>query len=348
MVRYISDSLQSTLDDRHLRTMWDVHEDWNEPDTALDAYLWRWEEIQDSLRKIEQEAPLEDLEAGLRRSLALTNPAEEKTIPTPTISVFFQTVTPGEEAAAHRHNVGAFRFVVEGSQDMYTVVEGEPFPMEPGDLITTPNWTYHDHVNQSDQDTAVWIDVLDWPFVGEALNAPIFENHQEYRQPMDKPQGFHNSQFGRLRPLDEDGSGYRDVPPYRFAWDDAYESLQHAMDNDVAGTYSPYDGVCLEYVDPETGQGPTMATMSLRLQLLESNDETDEHRHNSSEVFHVVRGSGSTRVGDQVLEWGERDTFVVPSGNWHAHAADEEAVLFAMSDQPIFDAFELYHEETRS
>lgn len=343
-MQYLSNESREKIDERNLRTMWDVHEQWGAPETAMEPYVWDWEGLRDSLRRIEAEASLDDLEQGLRRSLALTTPGLDITCPT--IAVFYQTVTPGEEAGAHRHNVGAFRFVVEGNEEMYTIVEGEAFPMNPGDLILTPNWTYHDHVNESDE-TAIWVDVLDWPFIGDALNSPIFENHKEFRQPVDKEQGYYNSQFGELRPARENESRFRDVPPYRYAWEDAYNSLKNAADEESA--YDPYNGVSMEYVNPETGQGPAMSSISLRLQMLRAGEATKTHQHNTNEIYYVVNGSGKTHVGNKTLEWNEKDSFVVPPGDWHSHeSTSDEAILFAMTDKPIFEAFNIYRERTKN
>jgi gentisate 1,2-dioxygenase len=341
MVDILSDDSKDVFDDRRLRTMWDVHDQWGSPSTDMRPHVWKWDEIEDSLRRIEEEAPLDELPQGIRRSLALCTPGLD--ITSPTIAVFYQTVTPGESAGAHRHNVSAFRFVTEGSEEMYTIVEGEKFPMEAGDLILTPNWTYHDHVNESDE-TAVWVDVLDWPFIGEALQAPVFENHQEFRQPVEKSRGYYNSQFGRLRPAGDNASDFRDAPPYRFAWEDVYETLSQAAENDTA--WDPYDGYSLEYVNPETGEGPVMATIELRMQLLEGGRATDRHAHNTNEIYYVVEGAGKTTVDEEELEWEEKDTFVVPPGSMHSHESHaDESVLFAMSDRPIYDAFNIYHEE---
>ncbi|MGM0605481.1 MAG: cupin domain-containing protein [Halobacteriota archaeon] len=340
---YLKDDSLAALEERNLRTMWDIHDQWGSPDTDLEPYLWEWETIRESLRMIEEEAPLEDLPQGIRRSLALCTPGSD--ITSPTIAVFYQTVTPGEVAGAHRHNVSAFRFVVEGNEEMYTVVEGEEFPMESGDLILTPNWTYHDHVNNSDE-TAIWVDVLDWPFIGDAVKAPIFDNHSEFQQPVDKEQGYYNSQFGRMRPANDPESGFRDTPAYRFSWEDTYETLTYAADNDEG--WDPYNGYNLEYVNPETGQGPVMSTIELRQQLLRDGDSTKTHKHNTTEVYYVVKGSGTTDVDDDTIEWSEKDSFVVPAGTWHAHETQaDESILFAMSDRPIFDAFNIYHEERR-
>jgi gentisate 1,2-dioxygenase len=340
---YLSSESREKISDRNLRTMWDVHEQWSSPKSDLEPYIWKWSEVENSLRIIEEEAPLNELEQGLRRSLALKTPGADTT--SPTIAAFYQTVTPGEVAGAHRHNVGAFRFVVEGNDKMYTIVEGEKFPMEPGDLILTPNWTYHDHENNSDE-TAVWVDVLDWPFIGEALKAPIFDNHDEFQQPVDKGQGYYSSQFGTMRPANNPESRFRDTPPYRFSWEETYDVLTNAADNGDA--YDPFNGVNLEYINPETGQGPVMSTITLRQQLLRNGDSTKTHKHNASEIYYVVKGAGKTHVGDETLEWEEKDSFVVPPGEWHSHETGaDESILFVMSDRPIFDAFNIYHEEAR-
>jgi len=53
----------------------------------------------------------------------------------------------------------------------------------------TPQWEWHDHVNDSDE-TAAWLDVLDLPLVLDTLNASnVFEHHELERQPVTKTQG---------------------------------------------------------------------------------------------------------------------------------------------------------------
>ena len=46
----------------------------------------------------------------------------------------------------------------------YTNVEGERCDAKRGDLILTPNGTWHDHGNNSDT-PVIWIDMLDWPLM---------------------------------------------------------------------------------------------------------------------------------------------------------------------------------------
>ncbi|HKY09543.1 MAG TPA: cupin domain-containing protein, partial [Candidatus Binatia bacterium] len=102
-----------------------------------------------------------------------------------------------------------------------------------------------------------------------------------------------------------------------------------------------------EYRSPFSG-GPTMTTIQCAVQLLPAAFHSESHRHTSTVIYHVVRGSGSTEIGEHRLDWEQGDSFVVPL--WHAHrhmnrSASEEAMLFSMSDAPMLKALGLYREE---
>ena len=79
---------------------------------------------------------------------------------------------PGEVARAHRHTPTAIRFIIEGS-GAYTAVDGERVYMEPGDLVLTPSWAWHDHGNET-KDRVVWMDGLDIPLIA-SLEAMFFQ-----------------------------------------------------------------------------------------------------------------------------------------------------------------------------
>ena len=57
--------------------------------------------------------------------------------------------------------MNALRFVLEGS-GATTIVDGKPCPMEEGDLVLTPAWTWHEHVHQGSA-PIIWLDALDVP-----------------------------------------------------------------------------------------------------------------------------------------------------------------------------------------
>ena len=125
--------------------------------------LWPWSEIRPLL--LEAARVINLGEETYRRFVRLETRSQF-------FSVGYQIVLPGEHAAAHRHNASAVRFVAEGS-GAYTTSNGEPMPMSPGDLLTQPNWVWHDHTNDT-KETAIWLDCLDIGLI-RTLNARFGE-----------------------------------------------------------------------------------------------------------------------------------------------------------------------------
>jgi len=110
------------------------------------------------------------------------------------------------------------------------------------------------------------------------------------------------------------------------------------------------DGAALEFIDPATG-GPTLPTMSCRVQMLQPGEKTQSHRHTSTAIYHAFRGSGTTMINGEKFAWQKGDTFIVPLWSWHEHgnaSATDEAILFSMHDEPILRAFGLYREEAQA
>ena len=252
-----------------------------EPAVRGEAHVWKW---QDTEAFLDQSADAIPESFTARRSLMFTNPGLERSI-THTMNVGVQLIKPGELAWAHRHSISALRFVIEGHPDLFTVAEGEVCPMEDHDLVLTPGWHWHDHHNRS-KGRAIWLDVLDGPLVG-ALNQTVFENYGEKKQPIrnDPPSGL-----------------------LRYPWKRMEAGLKEMTEKQA----SPHDGLALEYRHPETG-GSLLPTLGCRVQSLPPGFEGASHRHSSSEVYLVISGAGRTEVGDTMLEWGERDCFVVPA-----------------------------------
>jgi gentisate 1,2-dioxygenase len=275
----------------------------------------------------------------LRRNISFANPGLAPRVGTShTILSGVQLVLPGEVAWAHRHSMGALRFGIEGSTSLYTVVDGEPLSMLPNDLVLTPNWTWHDHHNDSDT-VGLWLDVLDGPLVAGSLNQAFQQPLGAPTQPIRARRGEYVSERAKfVRPVRERRPTQNF--PVRYAWSEVEPVLMACAEANIA---DPYDGVILEYVNPITG-GPTLPTLNCSIQLLAPGLETRSHRHTASAVYFVVSGSGATIVGDQRLEWGPRDNFVVPNWSWHQHlntSADENALLFCVTDEPVLEALGL-------
>jgi gentisate 1,2-dioxygenase len=309
-----------------------------EPAVLGRPYLWSWDTVYGQLLRAGE---LLGMDGGAsRRTLRLCTPGLAQKFTTPTFQTSIQLVKPGEIAEAHRHTMTAFRFILKGSGG-FTNVEGEKFIMEPHDLVLTPQWTWHDHGNDTDE-AMVWIDGLDHPLI-QGLNACFFEPHNALQQDTPRPPGYHNFRAGAMRPAGaETPSGGM---PYIYKGADALAALEQLGPED----HDRFDGLTLEYVNPVTG-GPALATIACRLHLLGPGEATARRRHTANSVYHVVEGRGETEAGDERLAWGPGDTFVIPSWAWHAHkvAGDGRAVFFSIRDDPVFGAFGLYRYESQS
>jgi gentisate 1,2-dioxygenase len=306
------------------------------PMTSVEPCLWRWSDVRESLVRAGEVISLENSE---RRVVRLVNPGLDPrhAFATHTLQISFQYVKPGENARAHRHTPAALRFVIEGN-GAYTTVNGQQCVMEPGDLILTPKLTWHDHSNDSKQ-PMIWLDGLDFPLI-TALQQVMQERHPERRQPIEKSSEEVMSQLGSSmrhgRPLTDF---------FHYKWRETEPALR-ALTNS-ASTRNRFDGYLLEYRNPVTS-GPTMTTIQCAVQLLPAGEETETHRHTSTVIYYVFRGSGATQIGERRFEWQQGDSFVVPLWYDHRHSNrswSEDAILFSMSDAPVLKALDLYREE---
>jgi gentisate 1,2-dioxygenase len=313
---------------------WNLHRDSPLKRSAPDAWLWRWQDVHPRLVAATKLVNLDgDSE---RRSLRLCTPNMSWKTTTETLTAAIQMVMPGEVARAHRHSAAALRFVIEG-QGGYTTIEGERYMMAPADLILTPQFTWHDHGNISDV-PVVWLDVLDVPFLRK-LNAMTFENYNAPFQEVIKSEGYARRHMGAVR---AGGSvPRRGGDPFHYSGSDVLAVLRETSSDE-----DPFDGITIEYRNPLTG-GPTQPTHLCRLHRLAAGRAMGRHRHNWNTICHVIEGRGETTAGDKTLRWSAHDTFSLPAWLWHSHTAyGGDAILFSVSDEPIFRAFALDRMET--
>lgn len=301
-----------------------------EPAARSRPHVWRWDMIHGHLIRAGEMLGMEG--GASRRTLRLCAPGLPIKATTPTFQTSVQLVKPGEVAEAHRHTMTAFRFVLHGSGG-FTTVEGEKFVMEPHDLVLTPQWTWHNHGN----DTAapmIWIDGHDQPLI-QALNACFFQPYHAQAQEVTRPAGFHNGRAGAMRPCS--GAVPAGGLPYIYKGCEARRALDWLTEADR----DPYDGFTLDYANPLTG-GPTLATIACRLHRMEAGVPTRARRHTASTVYSVVEGHGESTIAGERFPWGPGDMFLVPNWAWHRHRAEADAVLFSVRDDPVFRPFGLY------
>jgi gentisate 1,2-dioxygenase len=288
-----------------------------EPHSTAVPFLWHWQELRPQAMRA---AELVGTAQAERRVLRLSNP-NLSGIASNTLVANIQIVMPGEIARAHRHSGAALRFIIEG-EGGYTVVNGERVPMAPGDLVLTPNWSWHDHANDTNA-PMIWLDGLDTPLV-RMLEAGFYEEHPQDRQAFGAP--VNTSEFH-----------------YPMA------EMRAALERLAADAGQGSTQTVLEYRNRRTG-GPVMPTITCRMQLLRPGEKTTARRDVSRNNFHVVEGSGYSLVGGERLDWQDKDVFTVPTWNYceHANTGDRPAFLFSFSDAPVMRALGLYREESRA
>jgi len=322
-----------------------------QPRATAKPYRWQWRDIEPRLRIASRTVPIEECE---RRALVFANPGlGGRPFITNTLFAAYSLYNPGERAPVHRHTPCASRFVLEGDGG-YTVVEGEKLQMARGDLVITPNGTWHDHGNDG-KTPIIWVDVLDVPMV-EAFSATVFEfdyaegngESASYQTHRHAP-GYSTAMYstGGIRPLNVDHQRglNRHSPMFIYRWADTQRALhamrEHAID--------PHDGVMVEYVDPTNGDS-VMQTMAFRCQMLDAGMVTLAQRKMCSAIYVVLEGEGKTEVNGETLEWKKNDVFAIPSWSWYRHAAAHsgEAVLYSVSDEVAARKLGYYQRETRN
>ena len=309
-------------------------ERYREPVATFAPCLWKGKELYEAMEKAGE---LLGLESTFRRVIQMKHPALPSGT-THTLTLNLQLLKPGEHAAAHRHMAGAIRFITKG-RGARLVVEGESFEIGAGDFATTPSWTWHDHVNESNE-TLMWLDVLDSPLV-RMLQVDFHEPAPQAHQAIARADGTSYAEFGAIRPSWVRSDSIQ-PPAYVYRWEDTERTLKSVGERPG----NPYDGVVLEYVNPLTG-GPTLPTFSCGIQMLRPGEKTLAHRHTSSTIYHVFKGRGTSFIGEERYDWEEGDSFVAPLWQTHRHenSHNQPAILFIMSDEPLMKALGFYREQ---
>ncbi|MPZ76725.1 MAG: cupin domain-containing protein [Deltaproteobacteria bacterium] len=307
------------------------------PKTKVLPHLWKWADVYEGLVQARDQINVER-GAAERRTLRLVNPGvKDMEMTSHTMLFAFQMIQPGEVAPPHRHTMSAIRFILRGS-GAYTNVDGAKMVMEDGDLILTPQWSWHEHAHEG-AEPMIWIDGLDVPFI-QSLQVISFEPYPENRMPV-RSDTHDPANYGMTRPVTT--AENKLAAPLHYRWRDIYPVLKHLAE----GEPHPYEGYAMEYVNPLTG-GSTLPTLSCWIQLLRPGQRTQSHRHTSTVLYHAFSGNGTTVIDGKPFHWEKGDSFVVPLWHWHEHAnlsAAEDAILFSMNDAPVLKPFGLYREE---
>jgi gentisate 1,2-dioxygenase len=303
------DALISAIAERNLEPGWLPRKPGLPPKRShMVPAHWRYAEAKDAMRSAGRLIGPEQAE---RRNFVMRNPAcTAETATLRTLVCAYQSILPGEKARSHRHTSHALRVILE-SRGSFSIVNGEKHPMESGDIVLTPGWSWHGHGHDGDEQ-AYWMDGLDVPLTG-LLEQMCFEDY---------PGGF------------EPVTRHAEDSPMRFAWADTVAALVDAQ-ADPEGHF----GRTVKL------PAPSMPSTSLQVHRWPRGWRSRPYRHAANTACVVMQGSGSSTIGDKTFEWSFGDTLAAPAWSRIEHRCAEETVMFTMSDESLLRSIGYYRLE---
>ena len=321
------------------------------------AHRWRWSEIApylDKIADITRGADVSPIEFAERQQFLLTNPGLGGRLQvTSTMRCAVSIYNPSDVAPVHIHTPNASRTILSKNGG-YTTIEGERCEAERGDLILTPNGTWHDHGNDGCE-PVVWIDVLDFPlmefldcvWLDEAYPGATQGNSRAQRVTL--PGSYSHMLYGRggLVPgflPHRRGFGRETSPMFHYRGSDVREALAGLREEEG----DPYEAITLRFINPATG-GSVFPTLDYRALMLRPGEATRFKRETASTFYIAIEGQGVTEIAGRSLDWQTNDIFVVPSFAWrrHVNQSQNDAVLYAVSDAPLMEKIGQYRAQGR-
>jgi gentisate 1,2-dioxygenase len=333
------DDYHGRLSSKHITPLWTVTAQTVPPEPKPACEPVHWDYRNDIRPLINEAANLISAKEAQRRVLILNNPSLGRGA-TRTLICAVQLIKPGEIAPAHRHTQSAIRFIIEGS-GAYTAVDGQKTYMQPGDLIVTPAWAWHEHGSESETPT-IWLDGLDIPLVNH-LGATFAEDEDEPQQFRQRPAEDSRSRYGAgLLPL-EPMLTSRYSPLFSYPYlrvREAFEALRRADDWDAA------HGLKLKYANPLNGNF-VLPTIAAYAQLVPKGFRTIPYRSTESAVVMVKEGCGRAVIGSLSYDLKQHDIFVVPNWTWLNLEADDDLMLLSFSDRAALENLGLWRDQRR-
>jgi gentisate 1,2-dioxygenase len=312
------------------------------------AHRWRWREIYPYLSKIGEiarSADIKPLETTDRQGILLTNPGLGGRLQiTNSIRCAIAIYNPGDIAPAHIHSPNASRTILS-DKGGYTNVEGERCECRRGDIVFTPNGTWHDHGNE-DTEPMIWIDMLDWPLMEYLDCVWVDQNYVDLNrgnaksQPAAHSDGYSTRMYGHggLKPVftsNQRGWGNNPIPHVHFKGVDIRGAL-----HDLRGEQGdPFEGIKMQFTNPVTA-GPVFATLDYCAQLIRPGEELLLKRETCSTFIVVMEGQGFTEIGGKRFDWEKNDIMAVPNFLWrrHVNTGKNDAILYTVSDAALLRA----------
>ena len=326
----VPESLRSALRDLHMVPLWESNA---VPPMGAEGplpHLWPWAQTRKVLLEV---GAVKSPDVVERRVLTMVDP--QATDPnragtTGLLSSTLQLLLPGETARPHRHSMSALRYVLEGTGAV-TLVEGKSLAMEFGDLILTPGWTWHEHINDGGEPT-IWLDALDVDLHG-AIGTARFQPG-----PKSEPVGHYAEDMFAVPNIlpDVEWSKHHYSPVFRYPYEDAVAALARTPEGDGGAR-------TIRYVNPVTGDSTMMGLDSSMIQI-GAGVSTRPFKSTASAIATVVEGSGTATVAGREIAFSGHDTFTLPQGKPYSFKADGETRLYIVSNRDLYKRLDLLEE----
>ena len=308
--------LIAALEAANIHPLWDRYQKITPlaPRAGDAPFHWRWRDLEPFAERAAREVAIEDVE---RRALILAHPAfGGATQSTSNLLAAFTVLEPGDRAVPHRHTAAAIRFSTR-ARGALTIVNGRRCEMQEGDLVLTPPYCWHGHINESGHRT-IWFDAANMPLIC-GMDANFFE-----------PGRRDDAEFWKVS---DAGSAL-----YRYPG----EATRAQLDAAAPGA----DGAkWLRYLHRESG-GAVMPTLDCYALRLQKGDATRPRRTTWNAILLVVRGEGRSTIGERTIEWSREDVFTIPHWSFARHEArGGDADLFVVTDRSVYERLELAREE---
>jgi gentisate 1,2-dioxygenase len=319
---------------------------------------WHWREIGpylDRIGDIARDADVSPIEFADRQQFLLVNPGLGARLQVAsTIRCAVSIYNPGDVAPVHMHTPNASRTILSENGG-YTTIEGERCHASRGDLILTPNGTWHDHGNDG-ATPIVWADILDFPLL-EFLDCSWideeFPGEREGNARAQKPvhaDGHSERLYGKGGILPgfvshTRGIGRDTSPVFHYCGSDIRASLD-ALRGEAG---DPYEGITLRFVNPATGAS-VFPTLDYGAQLLRPGETTSWKRETANVFYIVLDGEGTTELAGRRFDWRTNDLFVIPNFLWrrHINRSAKDSVLYLCTDRPLFEKIGQYRAQGRT
>jgi gentisate 1,2-dioxygenase len=312
-----------------VRPLWEIHLARRQTEVRPRVGVWKWSMMQPLVTEaLELTSPA----VVERRVLTLVDPSAlgDEFQSTTNLNGALQILKPGEAARPHRHPMNALRFILSGSGAV-TRVDGKTAPMMEGDLVITPGWAWHEHWHDGSE-PIIWLDVLD-----VALHQYLGTvRPNEPGPPHDVPHMPPESAFASANVIPDMPSGLHS-PVFRYPFADAVAALGSAPP-------APDGSRRVRYVNPLTG-GPVMSMLDCYLVELDAGTVTAPFTTSANALCAIVRGRGTSEVGNETIDWEQRDIFALPHDHTIRHRAAESSLLFITTDREIYRRLDLLTEE---